>query len=137
MRRRLFAYLFFLTAFFLSGFEGRAMEVTASKENEPVVMLAPEATLQQREADFVLKGIDRSGRKTATLDKDGKVQVWDTSRGVLLKTLRGDYKNEQVWHLTFSPNGHILIIETPLMIVRTNVERPFELEPKSETQASP
>ena len=112
-------YIVSVATLFVANFEVKAMEVRASEENEPAVIPAPQGTLKEREAtgDFVLKGfrfnLGTDIAKTATLDKDGRVQVWEGTSGALLETLRDDYKNEGVRSLDFSPDFTMLIIETP------------------------
>ncbi len=133
MKRRSLVYIFPLAVLFVTGFYVKAMEVSASKE-EPISIPIPKGTLQEREADFVLKGRDFTGRKTATLDKDGRIQVWDTTSGALLTTLRESYKNEGVRYLDFSFDGTRLIIDARTGITKVTVATTSELREKAERE---
>jgi WD40 repeat protein len=108
-----------------------AAEPAASKATIPL----PAGNLQERASDFVLAVRSFGGDKTATLDRDGRIQVWDTNTGALLKTLGESYKDLGGLGLAFTPAGTALIIETPTMTTKVVIASLEELKKESEAQA--
>ncbi|MBA3751711.1 hypothetical protein H0X06_02855 [Candidatus Dependentiae bacterium] len=80
-------------------------------------------TLSTKKQKVILKSNDLNRTKIATLDEEGRIQVWNALDGTLLTTLRESYKNERVNYLSFSFDGTMLIIESPSLIEKVIISR--------------
>ena len=58
--------------------------------------------MHDRKSDFVAQVCNADGTETATLDKQGRVQIWDTVTGSLIETLTYSCKIDNVKSLEFS-----------------------------------
>ncbi|MBA3751638.1 hypothetical protein H0X06_02440 [Candidatus Dependentiae bacterium] len=60
----------------------------------------------------VLTGKDVGNTKTATLNENGEILIWNTKTGALIKTLEGTYKDRKILSLYIGNNGHDLFVRT-------------------------
>ncbi len=60
----------------------------------------------------ILTGRDLGYSKTATLNENGEIRIWNTKTGALIKTLEGTYKNRIIVSLLICNSGHDLFIRT-------------------------
>jgi WD40 repeat protein len=112
MKKRIALSILPLTLLLVAISETKAMESSLKKSMEKTLAaitmpsnrnpVSRIKSLQEKNPnDIILTAVEPNGPRTATLDKDGVVEIWNTEQGTLLMTLSDTYKINKIQGLYF------------------------------------